>query len=150
MAKPTPAKAAAKRRKDAAERVQNEADRVRSHERFVQRWNTFRHLGGRLIIAAGVIGTAYVVFYLPVTVAPGGVTVVSLTQNFVANVYAHVWMAWGTAAAAGTGWYREHRARIKEREEKDRRLREFEKARDPNVSTSGLNADGTALGGDGQ
>jgi len=126
----------------------SEADKQRAHEAFIQRWSTFKETAKVFLICTAFVSTAYVVFYLPVTVAPGEHTSVSLKQGFIANVNTSVWIAWGAAATMGLALFREHHHRLKERNEKDKRLREFEKIHDPEVSGSGLTVDGKHSRGD--
>jgi len=121
----------------------SEAEADRAHERFIMRWGTFRDLGGKLIWAAAIVGTAFVVFYLPVSASRGQATAISVTQEVAANVDLHVWIAWGAAATAAVAWKRERSRRLTERNEKDTRIRELEKKIDPNVTSSGLNLEGT-------
>lgn len=111
----------------------------------MQVWTDSVALVRLVVIWGGVCLTAYVVFYLPLTIAPGQTTTVSQGVSFLANLKMNVWFAWGLAVFFGYGWKREHRQRLKEREDKDRRLRELETRLDANVSSSGLNLDGTAI-----
>jgi len=118
-------------------------DAERFQERFMVRWSTFRDLGSKVVIGGFVSLTAYVTFYLPLTVAPGKTTVITQTTEFLAKFDLHVWMAWGTAAAATAGWWHAQNKRVEEREERDKRLRDFEAEIDPTITSSELNAEGT-------
>lgn len=106
-------------------------------------WKSATAVLRTLIWSVAGIGFAYVTFYLPIRDTHGEVTVIKQSLEFVAKINAHVWVAWGTSAAAIGYALNERRLRHSEREQRDRRIRKLETLVDPDVSSSGLNASGT-------
>ncbi len=94
-------------------------------------------------VCGAIVGFGYVTFYLPIRESHGETTVIEQSVTFLANISTHVLVAWGTTAAAAIYGLNEKRLRHAERSERDKRLREFEKTKDPNVTSSGLNPSGT-------
>lgn len=121
----------------------SEEELQRQHERFMQIWKSVASVTKTALICCGAVGFSYVTFYLPILESHGETTVIEQSVNFLANINTHVIVAWGTTAAATFYGLNERRLRHKERAERDKRLREYEKTKDPNVTSSGLNSSGT-------
>jgi hypothetical protein len=84
----------------------------------------------------------YVTFALPVIASHGETTTISVAQNWVANLNAHVWVSWAVSAGAVGYGLNERRLRRKERSEKDARITKLEQAIDPGRTSSGVNQSG--------
>jgi hypothetical protein len=101
-------------------------------------------LGKAVLIGISVVLTAYFAIYKPIEVSAGKETVVTYTQSLLGDFKIETWIAYGSTLAMTGAYHRERKQRLKERDEGDRRIREFETEKDPGVTTSGLNLDGTS------
>ncbi len=124
--------------------VPSEEDKRRKHQFRMGCLGAFKTIGMTTIIALCVVWFGYVTVYLPIQVAHGETTSISVAQNWLASVNASVYLAWGTTAAAGVGWFRTHRKMIRERGQKDARIAELERRIDPGRTSSGLTPEGGA------
>lgn len=104
--------------------------------------DAIRKMGTMCLIGFWAWAVVYAGVYLPVRDAPGGTTILNVTQKWAFDANLHVYLAWG-AAAAGVGYgANERRKRLKERAEKDKRIKELEQHIDPNRTSSGLSVEG--------
>jgi hypothetical protein len=85
---------------------------------------------------------AYFAFYAPVVETSGQTTVISTTANWLADFRLHFILPAALAGICGLGWRKERKHRIKEREEKDKRIAELETMRDPSRTSSKLDPSG--------
>lgn len=95
-----------------------------------------------LIVGIVVVACFFVTFALPVIVSHGETTTITVVQNWLANLDAHVWVSWVvTAGAVGYG-LNERKLRRKERSEKDARIVSLERDIDPGRTSSGIDQSG--------
>ena len=119
-----------------------EEEQKRYHQRFLA------IVGGiRLLFQTAIIGVfawlcVHSMFYLPIQAAHGETTSITVAQNWLANVNASVYLAWGASALGGAYGWRERKKRLEERKEKDDRISQLEHALDPTRSSSGLTPGG--------
>ena len=79
---------------------------------------------------------------MPVRDAAGQQTIITVTQQWILDANLHVYLAWGAAAGSiAYGWF-ERRKRLREREERDRRIIALETQIDPSRTSSGLSLEG--------
>ena len=120
----------------------SEEEHLRYHARSMYAIDAIRKVSMTCIIGFWAWAVIYAGVYLPVRDAPGGQTILTVTQKWIFDANLHVYLAWGAAAGgAGYGWS-ERRKRLRERGEKDKRIVELEKRLDPNRTTSGLSIEG--------
>jgi len=124
--------------------VPSEEDKRRKHQFAMACLGVVKVLGLATIIGLCVVWFGYVIIYLPIQAAHGETTTISVAQNWLANVYASVYFAWGTTAAVGIGWRRTYNKMIRERKQKDARIAELERRLDPGRTSSGLTPEGGA------
>jgi len=100
-------------------------------------------LGIYFIVTGGIVAGLYVAVYLPIKVSHGEETSITFILNWIADFKLNVTLAWGAAAGCG-GWaIAERKKRLREREERDDRIKKLEMQVDPNRSSSNLTTDGT-------
>lgn len=114
----------------------------RQHERFILRWNIGASIAKYLIVGFSAVAFAYVTFYLPVQASSGEETTITHGIKFLADINAHVYLAWGAAAATTYWGWNERKQKLSERAQKDQRIRELEKKLDPRVTSSNLDVTG--------
>lgn len=120
----------------------SEEEHARSHARWIYKVDAIRNVSKTFVIGFWAWAVVYAGVYLPVRDAPGTQTILSVTQNWVVNANLHVYLAWGAAAAGALYGANERRKRLRERGERDKRIKELEQHIDPNRTTSGLNVEG--------
>jgi hypothetical protein len=133
---------AAKSSKKSEAQPLSEEELARRHVRIMAIIDGIKSILLAAVIGCWVWATAYCTFYLPVQASHGENTAVSVTQNLVSSMGLNVSLAWG-AAAAGVVWgYTERKKRVRERGERDTRIKELEKQKDPDRTSSGLTPGG--------
>lgn len=120
----------------------SEKELERQHLRFMSVVETVKTgirwtLGGLT-----VVGTAYSAFYLPVQASAGMQTVITNAQSIIGNLNASVWVSWAVTAGTAVAVEGMRRKMLKERKEKDARIRELEQKIDPKVSSSRVDVAG--------
>lgn len=120
-----------------------EEDKIRRHEFVIVCVNSLTTLVKTFMVVGCAVACAYFIFTVPVVETAGKTTTITVTQKFLAAIDAHVYIAWGTAAAATALYWNERKQKLKERQEKDARLRRYEKEIDPNIESSGMTVDGS-------
>lgn len=129
------------RKKNQAPQI-TEEDKQRKQVRFLSILGSVERLLKWTTGALAVVACFYFTFGFPVQVGRGETTTISVVQNLVANLQAHVVVSWlVTAGAVGYG-LNERRLRRKERSEKDVRIAKLEQAIDPGRTSSGVNQSG--------
>lgn len=108
----------------------------------LRRMDMLENLGRIFLICATIIAVAYVGVYLPIKASAGQTTTITYVLELLTKTKASVLVSWiATACTTLWGWL-ERRKRIREREEKDKRLLKLEKIVDPNRSSSNLSPTG--------
>ena len=125
-----------KRKQKEKEPVISEEELQRKHARWMAANSTIRAILTTAIICLFGWLSIHSAFYLPIQAAHGEITTISLAQNFLANIHADVYVAWGTAAGGVIFGEVQRRKRNRERVDKDARITELEKKLDPNRTSS--------------
>lgn len=120
----------------------SEPELQRYHARFVLALNAAKSGLQWLIVGTAVCVVAYVTFYLPVAVSHGETTTISVMQTWAANVNASVWFSWAATGACGGSALYMRRRWVKERTEKDARIKALETQIDANRTSSQVNQAG--------
>ncbi len=131
-----------KKKEKAQHQAPSEEDKVRQYRLALARLGVIKILGMTFLIGLSVVGFGYVTFYLPIQASHGEATTITVAQNWLANVNASVYIAWGAAAAVGLGTREVRRRWLKERKEKDARIAQLERQLDPNRTSSRLTPEG--------
>ena len=104
------------------------------------------HLVGRICtqvcISGTIIACVYFGVYLPIKVSHGEATSITFILQWFADISLNVVLAWTTAGGLGLLAHRERKKRLREREERDKRIEELESLIDPGRTSSGLTVDG--------
>jgi hypothetical protein len=96
----------------------------------------------RLLVCAAVVLTAYVGIYLPIKETAGQTTAIHVLQQWVFDANLNVYIAWAAGMSGVVYGYAERRKRLREREERDKRIRQLEEAIDPERQSSGATPEG--------
>ena len=104
--------------------------------------DAIRNVSKTFIIGFWAWAVVYAGVYLPVRDAPGGVTVLEVTQKWIFDANLHVYLAWGAATVGALYGANERRKRLRERSERDKRIKELEEHIDPHRTSSGLSVEG--------
>ena len=94
------------------------------------------------VVGLAIVASLYVAVYLPIEASAGRNTTIVYVANFLADIQAHVWLSWGATGAAVAWGHMERRKRLKERDDRDSRIAEFEKKLDPSRTSSNLTVAG--------
>ena len=121
-----------------------ESELHRQHERFIYLSGVAERVAKAFLIGSTIVLSTYFGIYKPMEVSAGKTTWVSYTQSLLGDFKIETWLAYGGTLAASGACFNERKQRLKERAEKDRRIRELETQIDPGVTSSGLNLDGTS------
>lgn len=97
----------------------------------------FRFLG-LVAICLGVVGSLYVTVALPVKYSAGEETVIRIFYNAIASFKLYVIIPYVAAAAFFSLWIRERKISKKAIHREHQRLKELEKEKDKNRTSSGL------------
>lgn len=127
--------------------VLSEDELKRRHQRWMAGLAAGKSLFTTAIIGLFVWLCFHSMFYLPIAVAHGETTTISVAQNWLANINASVYVAWGAAATGITYGELQRRKRTKERAAKDSRIAELETQIDPGRTSSGLTPGGESARG---
>ena len=120
----------------------SEAELDRRHTRILFYVEKLSGLFGHGMWCATICFVAYFAFYAPIVETAGQTTIVSSTANWIMDFRVHFIVPVAAAALCGLGWRRERKARVKEREEKDKRIKELELQFDPSRTSSNLDPSG--------
>lgn len=125
----------------------SEKELVRRHERFALGVLATERLFTRLGYTVGIVLAVYFTFAAPIKYSAGQATSISYLVEFLSSIRVSLWLPTCVAAAALEWGRRERSLRMRERREKDQRIKELEMKLDPNRSSSRLSVDGNAVQG---
>jgi hypothetical protein len=111
----------------------------------LRRWEAVENSFRTLVRGLVVVGAVYVGVYLPVSVSHGEVTTINFVLNWLTSLKLDVLVSWGAAAVATGVAVAEKKKRLKERKEKDERIRILEESIDPKRTSSNLLPDGSVV-----
>lgn len=123
----------------------SETELERRHARAIMALGVCGSLVKIGIIGVTVVGSCYCIFALPVMYSQGQVTAISHVVNILVNSKMDVLISWGATAAASVWAVKERRQRMKDRDAKDRRIKDLESAFDPQRESSNLDVTGTRI-----
>jgi len=131
-----------KNQKKKKDQQPSEEDKVRQYRLSLARLGVFKILCMTFLIGLSFVGFGYVTFYLPIQASHGEATTITVAQNWLANINASVYIAWGAAGIAGSAVAVTRKKWMRERKEKDARIAQLERQLDPNRTSSGLTPEG--------
>src|SRR5437870_4040778 len=105
----------------------SEEDKKRQYGLSIARLRVFKIAFMTVVICSSIVGFGYVTIALPVQASHGEITTITVVQNWVANIKASVYIAWGATGVAGGGAWVMRRRWLKERGEKDARIAQLER-----------------------
>ena len=130
-----------KRRNEAGRTSQEEAERQFTLR--MRRMELAEKLGTPAVWFAGIGVVLYVGVYMPIEASHGETTTITFILDWIAYFKINVVLAW-SAAAGCAGWaIVERKKRLRERKERDDRIKKLEMQIDPNRSSSNLTTDGS-------
>lgn len=130
MAKSKPSKTQKATQREKGREEISEKELERRHERFFLVFHTITVLGRYLAITVSVVGLAYFGIYKPIEISHGETTTISYVVDFLANMKADVMLARGVTTGSLAMAWAERRKRLRERKERDERIRKLETAID--------------------
>jgi hypothetical protein len=111
----------------------------------IRRCDAIQNVVKIAVICGCVVGCVYCGIALPVKYAPGDETVVKVVVDWLWALRVDTIVSLTGCGALFWWAMSEKRKRIREREERDRRLKKFEQEIDPGRSGSGLSVDGAKI-----
>ena len=109
----------------------------------VRRMELVEKLGKPFIVMVGLVAIVYFGIYMPIEASRGQKTIITFVLKWIGDFNVHVALAWGSTVGC-CGWaITERKKRLREREERDDRIKKLEMQLDPNRSSSNLTTDGT-------
>ena len=132
-----------KNRRSGGEGRASQQDAERQFTLRMRRMELAEKLGKPAVWFAGIGVVLYVGVYLPVEASHGEATTITFILDWIAYFKINVVLAW-SAAAGCIGWaIAERKKRLRERKERDDRIKKLEMQIDPSRSSSNLTTDGS-------
>jgi hypothetical protein len=128
----------------AAKKKATDDEKRRDFQLAMAKLGLYKSLGSVFLIGCTIVGFGYVSLYLPIQVSHGETTTINVAQNWLANLNASVYFAWGTTLVSSACTYRMYRKMIGERAKKDAEISKLQLAIDPKRTSSGLTPEGRA------